>query len=484
MRVLDIISEATLIPGELFKEKYLGWRPNALLTKLQNPNAIYREKLPDGKYAEVQAAPGELARLQPEIEKALKALSADPNAPKPSLFLNTKDGRSVPFSKIEKDELQTVSGKVTSNVNVQPIGIGIAADPINAPGTKPKDRVVLTPSQEIKKALDANKGIVAGQLDQVIADNEILTNAGELGAAIKQAALEISQGINPDLKKYSEQIQTRIAVDAGEYLGILAMAKGTAKWTGDKQNKFLNFLGTADFSGLTLIFPGEQNASLSDSYGVQNASTGQTILISSKGGIGSTASGAAPSLKGLTIPDSLKKKKRTGNAVDFITLMQESATILQPLAGMNFLNYYHKKALAGTMYEDLANANGGHVFTAEDMAAIDTSIKRGVPLDPKFDNIINSRTFKAKSRQGGKLVYCAAKDLVDIINTVQPMRDFRPIILELLGENFVQIFTRVISGKLTFHVLWPGKIDGHVGLWTKIEASNPSGAGLSFKITD
>jgi len=64
------------------------------------------------------------------------------------------------------------------------------------------------------------------------------------------------------------------------------------------------------------------------------------------------------------------------------------------------------------------------------------------------------------------------------------MRDFRPIILELLGENFVQIFTRVISGKLTFHVLWPGKIDGHVGLWTKIEASNPSGAGLSFKITD
>jgi hypothetical protein len=485
MRVLEIIQEATLIPGELFKPKYLGWRPQALLAKLQNPQAVFREKLKDGSYVDVLAAPGELARLTTEVNNALQQLEANPHGVRPpSLFLNTADGRTVPFSNIEKDELQTPKGKASSDVNVQPIGIGIAADPINAPGTKKKDRVILTPSEEIKKALDANKGVVAGDLGEIIASNTVLDNAGELGAAIKQAAVEISQGLNPDLSRYDEKIQKRIAIDAGEYLGILALASGTAKWAGGKKAKFLNFLGTPDFSGLTVIFPGEQNSSLSDSYGVQNANTGQTIFISSKGGIGSTASGAAPSLNGLTIPDTLIKKKRTGNAVDFITLMQEVKVAEQPLAGLNFLNYYHKQALRGTVYEGLGNVNGGHIFTQDDIIAIIDSVRTGEELDPKFDVIIQSRKFTSLSTPGGKLLYCAAKDLVDIVNTTQPMRDFRTIILELLGENFVQIFSRVVGKKLVFDVLWPGKVDGNVGLWTKIEASNPSGAGLSFKITD
>jgi hypothetical protein len=484
MRVLDIIQEATLQPNELFKSDKIDWRPAALIAKLSNPDAIFREKLASGKYVNIKAAPGELARLQPEIEDAMQALAIDPNSPKPSLILNTADGRAVPFSKIEKDELQTPGGKVTSEINVQPIGIGIAADPINPPKVKKQDRIVLTPDEEIKRALDANKGIVAGQLADIISQNPVLDSAGHLGAAIKQAATEITQGISPDLSAYDEKMQKRIAIDAGEYLGILAMASGTAKWTNDKESQFLNFLGTPDFSGLTVIFPGEQNSSLSDSYGVQNVGTGQTIFISSKGGKGSTASGAAPSLSGLTIPASLIKKKRTGNSVDFITLMQGSSVIAQPLAGLNFLNYYHKQSLAGTVYEQLASVNGGHVFTTEDIAAIESNIRRGTPLDSKFDVIINSRTFTTKSRQGGKLIYCTAKDMVDIINTIQPMRDFRTIILELLGENFVQIYARIVKNRLTFDILWPGKVDGNVSLSTKVTASDPSGAGLSFKLTD
>jgi hypothetical protein len=485
MRVIDIISEATLQPNELFKPKYLGWRPQALLAKLANPQAVFREKLKDGTYVNVLAAPGEQARLTTEVNNVLQQLEANPHGIKPpSLFLNTADGRTVPFSNIEKDELQTPKGKASSDVNVQPIGIGLAANPINATGTKKKDRIVLTPTEEVKKALDDNKGVVAGQLGEIISSNETLDKAGVLGAAIKQAAQEISQGLDPDLSQYDEKTQKRIAIDAGEYLGILALASGTAKWTGGKEAKFLNFLGASDFSGLTVIFPGEQNASLSDSYGVQNANTGQTIFISSKGGIGKSASGAAPSLTGLTIPDSLKKTQSTGNAVDFITLMQESKVVDQPTAGLNFLNYYHKKALKGTVWEGLSNINGGHIFTQEDVTAIADSVKTGNNLDPKFDAIIQSRKFTSLSTPGGKLLYCAAKDLVDIVNSTQPMKDFRTIILELLGENFVQIFTRVIGHRLTFHILWPGKVDGNVGLWTKIEASNPSGAGLSFKITD
>ena len=164
--------------------------------------------------------------------------------------------------------------------------------------------------------------------------------------------------------------------------------------------------------------------------------------------------------------------------------MQQVKVAEQPLAGLNFLNYYHTQALRGTTYEGLGNVNGGNIFTQEDIIAIVDSVRTGAELDSKFDPIIQSRKFTSLSTPGGKLLYCAAKDLVDIINTTQPMRDFRTIILELLGENFVQIFSRVVGKKLVFDVLWPGKVDGNVGLWTKIEASNPSGAGLSFKITD
>ena len=71
-------------------------------------------------------------------------------------------------------------GQVTQAVNVQPIGIGIAADPINKPGTKTKDKVSLTADEEIKRALDAKQSIVAGELFNTIYTNEILDTAGAL----------------------------------------------------------------------------------------------------------------------------------------------------------------------------------------------------------------------------------------------------------------------------------------------------------------
>jgi hypothetical protein len=64
------------------------------------------------------------------------------------------------------------------------------------------------------------------------------------------------------------------------------------------------------------------------------------------------------------------------------------------------------------------------------------------------------------------------------------MPDLRQTILEILDMNFVQIFSRVVGGKLTADVLWPGKVDGNVLLWTKAEAASPSSAGLSFKVID
>jgi hypothetical protein len=87
-----------------------------------------------------------------------------------------------------------------------------------------------------------------------------------------------------------------------------------------------------------------------------------------------------------------------------------------------------------------------------------------------------------KGTPGGTIVYYFTKQLVNLINDGL-IPDFRETVIELLDENFMQIFTRVIGGKLVFKVLWPGKVDGNVSLYTKLSSADLS-QSLSFKVTD
>jgi hypothetical protein len=465
MRAKEFLIEAKLTPAEVFG-KHLNWRPAALLQKLQDRTPFVDALGPNAnKYV---PAEGEYQRLKPMIDAAVAARTDNPNAPVPSLYINTEDGKQVPLSKLEKADLQTNKGQATTDVNVQPIGIKIAS---------PKVDKGVAASDEIKTALDNKSEIVGQNLHQTIIKNEVLNQAGELGKAIIQASNEIHQGQNPDLKQYDEKTRKVIAIDAGEYLGIQQMVEGTAKWSGDKYEKFLEFLNASDLNNLMIIFPGSQNSQLSDSYGIQNDQTGHTIMISSKGGLGKTAAGAAPSLSGLAIPPDMLKKIKPGSGVDFIKLMQEQTTINQPFAAMNFLNRYYPNAVP-EMYKDLLP------FTQEDVASINANIKGKSKLDPKFNQILKSRNIKSRASAGGILFYATAKDLVETMNTNQPIPDFKQTVLSILDMNFVQVFSRVVGGKLTADVLWPGKVDGNVYLWTKAEAAAPSSAGLSFKVID
>jgi hypothetical protein len=469
MRANDFLIEGALTPAALFEPKYLGWRPVNFLKKLQD-----RTPFVDKQGNQYIPNKGEFERLQPLVNKAIKDRTKVINAPVPSLVINTDKG-AIAVSKLEKADLQSIKGQVSQPVNVQPIGIGIAADPINKPGTKTKDKITLTADEEIKRALDAKQSIMAKDLFRAIYSNKVLDNAGAVGKAIKKAAYEISNGILPDLKEYDEKTQKVIAIDAGEYLGILEMVHNIADFP--KKEGFLKFLNASDLDNLTLIFPGEQNSSLSDSYGVQNSQTGQTILISSKGGIGKTAVGAAPAISGLTIPDRMLKKVKAGSSIDFINLIQKTKVANQPFAAMNFLHQYYPNAVPN-LYKGILP------FTYDDFDAISNSITTGSKLPAKFNKILKSRNIKARATPGGILAYCTIKDFVDTVNATNPMKDFRTVVLEILDENFVQIFTRVVGRKLTAKVLWPGKIDGTVYLHTKAEAANPSSAGLSFKVTD
>jgi hypothetical protein len=464
MRAFEILSEGKLTPGELFAPNRLDWRPAAFLEKLKKQTPFVDSLAPGAK--EYIPAKGEYRRLKPIIDAAVQARLKDPNAKVPSIVIKTEDGQDIPLSKLEKADLQTAKGMATTSVNVQPIGIGIAADKV--------DKGVSS-QEEVMAAIDNNKAILGSNLHKVISGNKTLDQAGDLGKAIKKAVSDIVAGQIPTISEYDDKTQKVMAIDAGEYLGILQMVHGTAEFP--KKDAFLNFLGSADLNNLLVIFPGSQNSQLQDSYGVQNTKTGHTIMISSKGGVGKTAAGAAPALSGLKIPEDKLAKVKGGSAVDFIRLMQSTKTILQPFVAMNFLHKYAPKSVPA-LYQNVLP------FTPEDMNLIAANIKGQAKLPAKYNRIIKSRTIKSRATAGGILAYCTIKDFVDTFNSQQPIKDFRSTVLEILDENFVQIFSRVVSGKLTAKVLWPGKIDGTVMLWTKAEAAAPSAAGLSFKVVD
>jgi hypothetical protein len=464
MRAKDFISEAKLTPGELFVQKHLDWRPAALLKKLQDRTPFVDALGPNGN--QYIPAKGEFSRLKPIIDAAVKARMKNPNAPIPSIVINTEDGQSIPLSKLEKADLQTSRGQATTDVNVQPLGIGIAADPV--------DKTVDV-ATEIRQALSNNKAIQGSNLHKVILNNPKLDQAGELGKAIKQATTEIIQNQIPFVKNYDVKTQKVMAIDAGEYLGILQLIHDTANFP--KREAFLDFLETADLNNMMVIFPGTQNSQLQDSYGVQNTTTGHSIMISSKGGKGKTAAGAAPALSGLKIPAELAKTRKPGNGIDFILTMQSLSVKEQPFAAMNFLNRFYPDTVPDLYKKVLP-------FTDTDMQLILNNMSGKGSLPAKYNRIIKSRDVKARATAGGILFYATAKDLVETFNELQPIPDFRQAVLEVLDMNFVQIFARVVGGKLTADILWPGKVDGNVLLWTKAEAANPGSAGFSFKVID
>lgn len=474
MRANDFLTESPLIPSAVFDPRHLNWRPQALVAKLKAGTPFVDKE--GNKY---YPKPGQAPRVQSIVDRTLDILKVQPNAKLPTITIDMKGVGPVSLSNLEKADLQTAKGQATTDVNVQPLGIGIAAEPVNKPGTKPKEKVTLTTDEEIKRALDAHKEIYAGNMYNVIAQNEVLKKAGPLGAAIIEVAGQLNDGKIPDIKKYDEKTQNKIAIDAGEYLGILALAKDVADFP--KKAAFLNFLKSPNFDNLAVIFPGEQNASLADSYGVQNAQTGHTIMISSKGGKGSTATGAAPSLSGLK--PSLEKRKakiKPGNGLDFINhIINVSPTAAQGFAGINWIGQHYPDKLPDT-YRNLVP------FYSEDVKQILQNIrtKGATPIPDKFQHLISAPSIqKSKGTDGGKLVYVVTKDLVNIMNS-GVIDNFRSTILELLDENFVQIFTRIIGGKLITKVLWPGKVDGNVALHTKISPGEPGKAGLAFKVTD
>jgi len=472
------INEALLTPQELFNtnnERHL-WRPAAFLEKLKG-GTPFVDKAGNEYYPDE----GEFERLTPIVKNILNKLKKDLNyvkTAKPEIIINMKDHGPVNIRQLDKADLAK-KGQVGQNIGkqgVQPIDIGIASTPRAKLKGKSKEKV--TTDQAIQDALDQHKEIPAGKLYDVIMSNEVLKNAGELGEAIRQVATEINNRRDPIIKQYPAAIQRDLAIDAGEYLGILAMVKDQCTWTNDKKAGFLKFLKAQNLDNLALIFPGEQNASLADSYGVQNAQTGHTIMISSKGGKGSTATGAAPALSGLqTSVDKRVKEIKPGNGLDFINTLNKTPVVKQGFVGLNWIAEHYPNKLP-KQYQKLVPFSDGDIEAILENWKTNGQSK----LPAKYKPLISSPSMlKSKATPGGKIIYVTVKDVINTMNSgIIP--EFRETVLELLDENFMQIFTRIVGGKLVFEVLWPGKIDGNVQLYSKIAAPEPNKQAMSFKV--
>lgn len=75
--------------------------------------------------------------------------------------------------------------------------------------------------------------------------------------------------------------------------------------------------------------------------------------------------------------------------------------------------------------------------------------------------------------------------MMQAVNTANIIPNFRELVLEILGYNFVQLFSD-FKGKdkmLSVRVLWPAKIDGQVEVYSKSYAGEPGKGKLSFSIT-
>jgi hypothetical protein len=406
----------------------------------------------------------------------LKKFLLDPTS-KGQLLVRSVDGETISTSKLVKT---TEFGGQSSPVQAQGQNVDVSQ-------TAGKEGLPIKPPQVFKttdikdinfataKDLQRAGAFKVKDLYNKIATSEQLNALGTYGQAIISCAKQINSGKDPKVPEGLSSPQMRALVDyAGEYLGILAMYKGTADFP--KREAFLKFIGN-DLGTSTLYFPSKSNTPLADSFAIQDSETGHTIYMSSKG----SAGGAAPAISGLKIPEELKKRRQYKDAIEFILLCQNTGAIEQPFYLMNYI---------AQKYPDAIDPKFSKMLPWDVTAtvnAVDASRKQRKPLPAKMQKFVDGFVFKRKladeTTPGGVLHYVTIKEVMRIVNA-GAIKNFQACVLEVLSENFVQIYTQGTKlGTLETYVLWPAKVDGQVSVESKGSASNPVKGTVSFRVS-
>jgi hypothetical protein len=319
----------------------------------------------------------------------------------------------------------------------------------------------------------------ATKVFDAVTNNSVLKGT-DYGQIVIQLANEIQLGKIPDMSQVPKQFITGIRDFAGEYLGVLALLKGTANFP--TRDKWFEHLGVTSLDDIELFFPAKSNNPLADSIGYfQNKETGNSILVSSKG-----AKGAAPSIDGLKIPERLESSNAYKTVIQFIKILQTQGTAFtQPFYAINHINEIAPEKISREIRKMLP-------FTEEDMEELFGRNKAKISkndlkiFSTKFRNFAKNYNINSKISVAGFIQYEIKKEIKRLVNDENLFPEFEPLAREILQENFIQIYANVKDKKLVFDVLWPNKnmATGKITIETKYGANQAAQGKMSFNVAN
>jgi hypothetical protein len=293
-----------------------------------------------------------------------------------------------------------------------------------------------------------------------ISANPALVKMGKLGDAViymsKQANEAQIPVFPPDLSK--DEIKA-IELYASEYIGALGLVTGGVPFIRGSREQFEEFVG-GTLSEMIMFFPKSSNNPLADSFSVVNDSTGHAVKISSK----AAGKGAPPSLGSMKFPNEIREKYP--EATEFLDRAQDPnlSAFTQPFALMNYI-YSLDPTKIPKPYQSLLP------FSPELLNTIANSMKTNKPLPRKimslFEKQLSAKVRDGSSSDGGKAWWATIQDMMRLVNNDKVIPNFRAALIESLGYNFVQLYTKVNGNKLVTQAFWPAKISGQVKLKTK-----------------
>ena len=451
MRLLEVkqaLLEARSITDVLTTEPE---RAAAFLKKIKD-KVPFPVKVKGSENIEVVAAPSEYRRLQ--------ALIAGGNLKGQKLIAT--DGESYNLNNLVKTK--ELGGKEAETIAVKPTDVFAGTD-------------IDPEAQNVIKLLSQAGAFPVSELNNQIQSNTALDKVGAVGQGIKEIAQQLSEGKEPTIPDYLTPEQKKaIELYAGEYLGILSIFNNVAKF--DKRAEFDEFLGM-DLGKLMLYFPRSQSNPLADSFAIQNKKDGHSLKISSK----AAGKGAAPSLEGLKLPAHVRGNKAFTKEVAFFDEAKDPkySAFSQAFGLMNWMfknmpdmvneKFYPYLPWTQEWIDEIKSgldAKNPIYFPKKTMADIISTIPKGRP----------------NGTDAGVIWYAVISDVLRAVNTRNALPQLKPVVLETLGYNFMQVYTQQAGNKLKTKVFWPAKIDGKVQLKSKGYAGNPNFGKLGFQVSD
>lgn len=463
MRAKEFLSEAKLQRSDFYKPERIQNFINKMLAPASNPSPF---KLVGGGEVILKNDPALISALQKVMPKVEKH-TAGKLVPIPNVLYDI-EGNPVKLSQLEKTIEFGSSEK--EQFPIKPSHLP------NLSGTGPSTKVDLADPAVLKDILETATFPASDLGNRIITDPVLNKQAGKLGKVIIDLAKQIQANQIPVLPEGLTNPEINAIRDyAGEYLGVMQLINGTANF--DNVKPFLTHLGTANLAGLKLYFPKASGTPLADSLGASDGGiaavqspTGTVMKISSKG----NKIGAPPSLDNLD-PQVVKGRKYATAVVKFIETARKYKADQQPFRLLNYLFSIAPGSVDARIAKVLP-------FSDEEI----TNILNSDSLTPLPQKVIylNRLAGRIKGSRFGKCHYVINKEVIRSVNTEGALPNLKKAVLEILGSNFVQLYTAVNNKQLVTTVLWPNKVDGDVYLYSKAYAGDPGKSKLSFYVSN